>query len=117
MAYDQFENFKGPNDMTIVDCINEFECLNKKFCQFDMFSPTGVLAYKVLTSANISSEKKQLIRATVVSLTYENMTKQLKAIYDSSANSSTNEIVGITCEPVHYANKHEFVNETSKDSK
>ena len=40
-----------------------------------MVLPTGVLAYKVLNNANISSEKKQLIRATVVSLTYENMKK------------------------------------------
>ena len=57
-----------------------------------------------------------MIRATVVSLTYENMTKQLKAIYDSSANSSTNELVDIKSEPVYYANKHEFVNETPNDS-
>ena len=59
--------------MTILDYINEFERLNNKICQFDMVLPTGVLAYKVLNNANISSEKKQLIRATVVSLTYENM--------------------------------------------
>ena len=51
-----------------------------------------------------------------MSLTYENMTKQLKATYDSSANSSTNELVDIKSEPVYYANKHEFVNETPKDS-
>ena len=75
MAYDQFENFKRPDEMTIVDYINEFERLNNKIRQFDMVLPTGVLAYKVLNNANISSEKKQLIRATVVSLTYENMTK------------------------------------------
>ena len=75
MAYDQFENFKRPDEMTIVDYINEFERLNNKIRQFDMVLPTGVLAYKVLNNANISSEKKQLIRATVVSLTYENMKK------------------------------------------
>ena len=56
MAYDQFENFKQPDEMTIVDHINEFECLNKKIRQFDMVLPTGVLAYKVLNNANISSE-------------------------------------------------------------
>ena len=45
------------------------------------------------------------------------MTKQLKAIYDSPANSSANELVKIKSEPVYYANKHEFVNETPKDSR
>ena len=41
------------------------------------------------------------------------MSKQLKAIYDSSANSA-NELVYKKSEPVYYANKHEFVNETPK---
>ena len=103
--------------MTIVDYINEFERLNNKICQFNMVLPTGVLAYKVLNNANIFSEKKQLIRATVVSMPYENMKKQLKAMYDSSANSSTNELVDIKIERVYYANKHQFVNETPKDSR
>ena len=70
-----------------------------------------------LDDANISSEKKQLIRGTVGSLNYENMTKQLKAIYDSSANYFANELVNIKSEPVYYAHKHEFVNETPKDSR
>ena len=48
MAYDQFENFKRPNDMTIVYYINEFEHLNNKIHQFDIVLRTGVLAYKVL---------------------------------------------------------------------
>ena len=94
MAYDQFENFKRPDEMAIVDYINEFERLNDKICQFDIVLPTGVLAYKVLNNANVSSEKKQLIRA-IVSLTYESMKKQLKAIYDRSANSSANELVDV----------------------
>ena len=30
LAYDRFENFKRPDEMTIVDYINEFERLNRK---------------------------------------------------------------------------------------
>ena len=45
-----------------------------------MILPTGLLAYKVFNSENISSKKKQLIRITAVTLTYENMTKKLKAL-------------------------------------
>ena len=40
-------NFKRPDEMTIVDYINEIERLNNKTSQFDMILPTGVLAYKV----------------------------------------------------------------------
>ena len=54
--------------------------------------PTGVLAYKVLKNANILNEKQQLIRATLTSLTYENMKKQLKTINDSSINSASSNI-------------------------
>ena len=48
MAYDKFENFKRPDDMNIVDFINDFERLNNQINHFDMELPTGVLAYKVL---------------------------------------------------------------------
>ena len=114
MAYDQFENFRRPDDMNIVDYINEFERLNNKIKQFDMNLPTGVLAYKVLNNSNISNEKKQLIRATVTSLTYENMTRQLKAIYDNSGNLADNAL-DIKSEPVYYAAKlQESTNQTGK---
>ena len=115
MTYDQFENFKRPDEITIADYIKEFERLNNKIHQFDMVLPTGVLAYKVLNNINISLEKKQLISTTIVLSTYENMIKQLQAIYDSSANSSTNELVDIKSELAYYTNNHEFVNEIPKD--
>ena len=68
MVYDKFENF----DLMIL---NEFEWLNNQIKHFEMELPTGVVAYKVLKNANLSYEKQQLIRATVVSLTYKNMKK------------------------------------------
>ena len=35
--------------------------------------PTGALAFKVFKNANISNEKQQLIRATIVTLTCDIM--------------------------------------------
>ena len=82
-----------------------------------MVLPNGVLAYKVLNNANISPEKKQLIRATVLTLTYENMTKQLKAIHDSSGNSvNSNDNFDNKCEPVYYADKSlDYSHQAPKD--
>ena len=77
-----------------------------------------MLAYKVFQNANISSEKKQLIRATAVTLTYENMTKQLNAICDSSGNSvnNNNDNFDIKCGHVHYTNKSlDYSHEGPKD--
>lgn len=44
MVYEQFENFKRPDEISIVHYINEFDRLNNKINQFDMVLPTGVLA-------------------------------------------------------------------------
>ena len=57
--------------------------------------PTRVLVYRLLKSVDISEDKQQLARATMSSFTYDDMKKQLKAIYD---NLSTNEINGSTTE-------------------
>ena len=54
-----------------------------------------MLAYRLLKSVDISEDKQQLARATMSSFTYDDMKKQLKAIYDSL---STNEINGSTTE-------------------
>ena len=66
--------------------------------------PTGVLTYG-FKNANLSDEKQRLIQAIVVSLTYENMKKQLKAIFDSSTSSQSSEGVDIKSKPVFYTNK------------
>ena len=57
--------------------------------------PIGVLAYKVLKNAELSNEKQQLTQATVVFLTYENMKKQLKAIFDSYTSSQSSEDIDV----------------------
>ena len=57
--------------------------------------PTNVLVYKVLKNAELSNEKQQLTQATVVFLTYENMKKQLKAIFDSYTSSRSSEDIDV----------------------
>ena len=88
MAFDKFENFRR-SDEIITDYINTFEWLNNQIKHFEMEVSTGVLAYKVLKNAKLSNEKQQLTQATVVFLTYENMKKQLKAIFDSYTSSQS----------------------------
>ena len=75
MAYDKFETFHRPVEMSIVDYLNEFERLYNQIKHYDMGLPTGVLAYRVLKNANITHKKQQLVRATLTLLTYENMKK------------------------------------------
>ena len=102
IAYDKFQTFHSPVEMNIVDYLNEFERLYNQIKQYDMELPTGVLADRVLKNANITHEKQQLLRATLNSLIYENMKKQLKAIYDSSFDSTSTQTTGIE-EEVFYS--------------
>ena len=73
--------------------------------------PTGVLAYRLLKSVDKhlgSEDKQQFTIVTMSSFTYDDMKKQLKAIYD---NLSTNEIKGsiaeIKLEPTYEVKTYE----------
>ena len=46
-----------------------------------MKRPDGVLANRVLKSANLSEENEKLAQATITTLTYESMTEELKKIF------------------------------------
>ena len=55
-AYAAYENFERSPEMNMKDFINKFECLYKKIRVFNMELPDGVLPYRVLKSANLSTE-------------------------------------------------------------
>ena len=63
--------------MNISNYIIEFERLYNKIKNFNMTLPDGVLAYKFLNNANVSEQHKQLVRATLTVLKYENMKDQI----------------------------------------
>ena len=102
LAYEKFASFQRPTNMDIIDYLNEFDIQG-----YEMTLPSGVLAYRVLKSANLTPEKQQLARATITELTYENFKKQLKAIHDSSSSNSIGSFE-IKSEPT-------FVNETKDE--
>ena len=56
--YEQFETFFRPETMNVVDYINEFERLYNRIEEEQFKLPDGVLAYRLLKSANMSVEKQ-----------------------------------------------------------
>ena len=68
LAYEKFESFQRPVNMTIQDYLNEFERLYNDIMRFKIELPSAVLAYRLLKSANLSEEKQQLARATIADL-------------------------------------------------
>ena len=86
-AYERSETFSRAPSMTVADYIIEFERLYNKAKQHKMELFDGVLAYRFLNSANISSHHKQLVRATLPELSYQlSMKDQLKKIFSDPTN-------------------------------
>ena len=85
-AYEKFEMFQRPVDMMIADYCNEFDIRYNVIKEKKMELPQGVLAYRLLKSANLSKEKQALVRATVNNLTYNDMKKQIRAVHDKKVS-------------------------------
>ena len=83
-AYDAFEKFRRPHDMSINDYIIEFERLMEKTKTYKTTMSTDILAYRLLKSANLTESHEQLARATAPELKYESVKKQLKKIFGDS---------------------------------
>ena len=82
-AYEQFETFQRDPSMNITEYINQFEQLNHKLKTYKIELPSPVLAYQLLKNANLPKSKRDLARATIAELKYDDMKRQIKAIYDS----------------------------------
>ena len=87
-AYESFEQFRRPTEMGITEFLNAFERLINKLKKHNMTLPEGVLAYRVLKSANLTTEQEQLARATVTDITYKAMCDKLKSIFGDNTRSN-----------------------------
>ena len=59
-----------------------------------------MLAYRLFKSTDISEDRQQLARATLTELTYDNMKKQLKAIFDN-VNGGTSQDITFKTENIY----------------
>ena len=89
MAYEKFETYKRPKDVDMVDFINEWERRYGKIKERKMDLPDGVLAYRLLKSANLDDIKQTMVRSSIAKLSLDEVKKQLKAVHDSTIQSSS----------------------------
>ena len=87
LAYQTFENFKRPSEMLMKDYLVKFEQLYTKIKDHQMILPDDVLAYRVLNSANLTTDQMTLCRATMTDLEYSEMVKQLRRLSADSIMS------------------------------
>ena len=72
-AYETFEKFVRSSGMSIPDYVIKFEQLYFRAKSFHIKILDGVLAYRLLNSANLTNEQKQLVKATVSKMDYQIM--------------------------------------------
>lgn len=100
IAFDNFIKFRRPQNMSIQDFMGEFNLRYSKIKVHKMVLPDGVLAYAVLTCANLPDDQAQICRATVATLTFDLMRKQIeKVTLDSNKTESV---------PVFYAKDSDY---------
>ena len=106
-SYELFEKFQRPSGMNISDYIIKFESLYNKAKSHEMIIHDGVLAYRLLKSANLKSEEIQLVKATVGDINYDNMKNKLKMVFTERKEvipeSFDNIKVEKQCEPSYYS--------------
>ena len=94
-AFENFSRFRRPSNMSIKDYMIDFNLRLCKIRSHAMDLPEGVLAYYLLSCANLSDEQTALCRATCMDLTYDDMKKQIERVStnnESSTSTSTTHI-------------------------
>ena len=101
-VYCRFEKFERPESMNLQAFVSEFAKLYEDLKKHKMELPDAVLAYRILNSANLSSEKVDLALATVKKFTYTEMISTISKIFSVHVNRSGLDQVtdyGIKTEP------------------
>lgn len=87
-AFENFSLFRRSNTMSIKDYIIEFNLRLCKIKSHDMTLPEGVLAYYLLSCANLPDEQTALCRATCSNLTYADMKTQIERVSTTSESET-----------------------------
>ena len=68
LAFKTFYNFRRTAGMPISEFVVDFERYNNEMKRYEMTLPDNVLAFMMLTAANIEEDNEKLVRATVTDL-------------------------------------------------
>ena len=79
-AFDEFIKYRRPANMKIRDYMTEFNLKYGKIKLHKMDLPQGVLAYSLLTCANLPDDQERLCRATVAKFEYQPMKETIEKV-------------------------------------
>ena len=105
-AYEAFENFieyKRPEDVKMKEFIVEFEKRHVKAKKHGCELSASILGFFLLNQAQLTSEKKELIKATLSKLAYEDMKTKLLKVFGGSEKYTTGDSVAVKVEDIRIA--------------
>lgn len=127
-AMDELMNFKCNKDSTLYNFVVEFQLKVNKVKASGTVLSDGVLGYMLLRSANLTSEKYDMIKATCDVLTYKNVKAQLEKVGLARSTSKSFKFVDtaqdsprVKIEKCFYergpsSNDHQYYNGSSSDN-
>ena len=91
-ALDKFESFRRAPSCNMSDFILDFDRLHNMVKTHKITYPDGVLAYRLMKAANMSSEHEKLLRATVTTgeWSYDSVLNQLRKIFNDISHVKSN---------------------------
>ena len=106
-AFESFIHFKRDSETTMSDFISEFERKHAKAKAHGFDLSTSVLAFFLLNQAQLEEEKKQLIKATITKLEYEEMKTKLTKVFGSTSIKDTGHEMQVKVEELCLAEDEE----------
>ena len=101
-AYEKSERFKCSNEMSSADYTIEFEELFYCLEKYKIKLPPVVLAYQYLNSANLAEVQSTIGRTIISDYSYDNMIKQVKAVFSESKQEQSEEKIKVKVEDESY---------------
>ena len=116
-AFESFETYKRPKEMSVGDYLIEFDRLVAELKANAIVLPEPVLAYRVLKSADVNSEEEKIIRATVKELKLKDMSEQLRKVMKSytEEGSKDNKVPAVVIKKEADIEFNETCSEEQKD--
>ena len=107
-AYEKFERFKQSNEMSLADYTIEFEELLYCLKEYEIKLLPVVLPYRYLNSANLTEVQSTIVRTTISDYNYDNMVKQVKAVFSESKKEQSEEKIKVKVKDESYGLEETF---------
>ena len=107
-AYEKFERFKQSNEMSLADYTIEFEELLYCLREYEIKLLPVVLPYRYLNSANLTEVQSTIVRTTISDYNYDNMVKQVKAVFSESKKEQSEEKIKVKVKDESYELEETF---------